>query len=105
MRGHNSEVIVKRDGLTQAMALVCLLIMGATVLVGPSGLLAWSENNRLLTERQKELQVLAVQRDELRNRVALLDPHRVDPDMAGELLRSNLNVVHPDEMVMLLDKD
>jgi cell division protein FtsB len=105
MRGHNSEVIVKRDSLTQAIALVCLLIMGALVLVGPSGLLAWSENNRLLAERQKELQVLSTQRDELRNRVALLDPRQVDPDMAGELLRANLNVVHPDEMVMLLDTD
>jgi cell division protein FtsB len=105
MWGHNNEVIVKRDSLTQAIALVCLLIMGALVLVGPSGLLAWSENNRLLSERQKELQVLSVQRDELRNRVALLDPRQVDPDMAGELLRSNLNVVHPDEMVMLLSTD
>jgi cell division protein FtsB len=103
MRGHNNEVIVARDGLTQAIALVCLLIMGAMVLVGPSGLLAWSENNRLLAERQKELKVLAAERDVLRNRVALLDPRNVDPDMAGELLRSNLNVVHPDEMVMLID--
>jgi cell division protein FtsB len=105
MRGQRSEVIVARDSLTQAIALVCLLIMGALVLVGPSGLLAWSENNRLLAERQKELQVLSLQRDELRNRVALLDPRQVDPDMAGELLRSNLNVVHPDEMVMLLEQD
>jgi cell division protein FtsB len=103
MRGHKNEVMVKRDSLTQAIALICLLIMGALVLAGPSGLLAWSENNRLLAERQKELQVLSVQRDELRNRVALLDPRQVDPDMAGELLRSNLNVVHPDEMVMLLN--
>ena len=92
-----------REGLTQAIALFCLLIMAAAVLIGPSGLLAWSENNRLLAERQKELKVLAAQREELRNRVRLLDPRGVDPDMAGELLRSNLNVVHPDEMVMLLD--
>ncbi len=103
MRGHHSEVIVARDSLTQAIALVCLLIMGAMVLVGPSGLLAWSDNNRLLVERQNELKVLSVQRDELRNRVALLNPRQIDPDMAGELLRANLNVVHPDEMVMLLD--
>jgi hypothetical protein len=33
-----------------------------------------------------------------------LDPRHADPDLAGELLRSNLNVVHPDEMVMLLNK-
>lgn len=103
MRGIQDQVKLPRDGLAQAIALFCLLIMGAMVLVGPSGMLAWSENNRLLAERQKELKVLAVQRSELRNKVSLLDPRGVDPDMAGELLRSNLNVVHPDEMVMLLD--
>ena len=91
-----------REGLAQAAALVCLLAMTAAALAGPSGLIAWSENNRLLAERQVELQHLAAERDELKNRVALVDPRHVDPDIAGELLRSNLNVVHPDEMVMLL---
>jgi len=38
----------------------------------------------------------------MKNRVALLDPRHADPDLTGELLRSNLNVVHPDEMVMML---
>jgi hypothetical protein len=32
----------------------------------------------------------------------LLDPRHADSDLAGELLRRNLNVVHPDEMVMLI---
>ena len=91
------------ERLTQSVALVCLLVMGGISLAGPSGLLAWSENNRLLGERQTELQMLVSQRDELRNRVNLLDPRHTDPDLAGELLRSDLNVVHPDEMVMLLN--
>ncbi|MFM5916927.1 MAG: FtsB family cell division protein [Novosphingobium sp.] len=77
--------------------------MGAWVLFGPSGLMAWSENNRLLAQRQQELQQLTAQRNELQNRVALLDPNHVDPDLAGQLMRSQLNVVHPDEMVMLLN--
>jgi cell division protein FtsB len=102
MRGFQDQHRLPREGFTQTIALFCLLIMAATVLVGPSGLLAWSENNRLLAERQKELKVLAAQRDELRNRVKLLDPRGVDPDMAGELLRSNLNVVHPDEVLILI---
>jgi cell division protein FtsB len=77
--------------------------MAALSLAGPSGLLAWSENGRVLKERQKEVHDLSLRRDELRNRVALLDPAHVDPDIAGELVRRNLNVVHPDEMVMLLN--
>lgn len=91
-----------RDNLVQGTALLCLLVMGGLVLVGPSGIIAWSENNRLLAERQGELKQLQIQRDELKNRVALVDPRHVDPDMAGELLRKNLNVVHPDEMVMMI---
>lgn len=82
--------------------MLCLLVMGGLVLAGPSGIIAWSENNRLLAERQGELKQLQIQRDELKNRVALVDPRHVDPDMAGELLRKNLNVVHPDEMVMMI---
>lgn len=99
MRGFRK---LNRDNLVQCAALLCLLVMGGLALAGPSGLIAWSENNRLLAERQGELKQLEVQRNELKNRVALLDPRHVDPDMAGELLRKNLNVVHPDEMVMLV---
>ncbi len=76
--------------------------MGGLSLAGPSGFIAWSDNNRLLAERQTEIQQLTLARGEMQNRVALLDPNHVDPDFAGELLRKNLNVVHPDEMVMLL---
>ena len=77
--------------------------MAAWALIGPSGMLSWSENNRLLIERQTELVRLQAQQVELKNRVALLDPSHADPDLTGELLRSNLNVVHPDEMVLMVD--
>lgn len=93
-----------KRGLTQGAALAILVILGIIAVAGPSGLMAWGENNRQLRERQEEVKRLAVERDELRNRVALLNPDHADPDLAGELLRRNLNVVHPDEMVMLLGK-
>lgn len=93
-----------RRGLTQGLALAVLVILGVIAVAGPSGLMAWGENNRQLRERQEEVKRLAAERDELRNRVALLNPDHADPDLAGELLRRNLNVVHPDEMVMMLDK-
>lgn len=93
---------IGRERASQAVALFCLLAMGAWVLIGPSGLLAWSENNHLLGERQNELVLLQAERDDLKNRVALLNPRQVDPDMAGQLLRSNLNVVHPDEVVLII---
>jgi len=102
MRHIRSEPRFARETLSRVLALGALLAMGAWAVAGPSGLLAWSENLRLLDQRKQEVKQLSAERDELRNRVALLDPGHADPDLTGELLRSNLNVVHPDEMVMML---
>ncbi len=93
---------MKRQGRVQGFALVALLLMGGLAVAGPSGFLAWSDNLRMLDERQQELKQVQVERDDLHNRVALLDPRNTDADLAGELLRRNLNVVHQDEMVLLL---
>ncbi|MGN6355922.1 MAG: FtsB family cell division protein [Novosphingobium sp.] len=93
-----------KESLKQGIALAFLLGLGGLVVAGPSGLLAWGENNRLLAQRQQEIVQLTAERDQIRNRVARLDPRHVDPDLAGELLRRNLNVVHQDEIVIMLDK-
>ena len=85
------------------MALVSLLMLAALALFGPSGVLSWSEKRQLLDVRLQEVKALATQRDELRNRVALLDPRHADTDLTGELLRKDLNVIPPDEMLMLVD--
>lgn len=88
--------------MVQAVALCCLLALGGIAIIGPSGVMAWSENRRALELHRQEILQLTAQRDHLQNRVRLLDPRHVDPDLAGELVRAKLNVVHPDEMVMLL---
>jgi cell division protein FtsB len=89
-----------RNSMTESLALLALLMMGAFAVAGPSGLLAWSENARLLEQRQKEVVLLTAERDRLSNRVNLLDPRHADPDLVGELLRADLNVAHPDEVVI-----
>ncbi len=92
-----------KDRIVQFGSLGVLLIISALAFIGPSGVLAWGENLSLLEQRQKEIAKLADERDELQNRVALLDQDNADPDLVGELLRRNLNVVHPDEVVITLD--
>lgn len=92
-----------RNRRGDTLALILLLAMGGLALAGPSSLLAWSENLATLAQRKAEIARLQAERDELRNRVALLNPKAADPDLVGELLRSNLNVVHPDEVVMTLN--
>ena len=100
MRSHRSGTRLPRETVTQSFALVALLVLGGVAIAGPSGLLAWSENSRVLAERKTELAQLGARRDELRNRVDLLDPRHADPDLVGELLRRDLNVAHPDEIVI-----
>lgn len=85
------------------MALAGLLCLTVLAIAGPTGLLSWSEQASLLEQREARINMLTAKRDELRNRVALLDPAAADPDLVGELLRSNLNVVHPDEVVITLE--
>lgn len=92
-----------QEQVKQGLALAGLLLLTVLAIAGPTGLLSWSEQSSLLEQREARIAVLTEERDELRNRVALLDPAAADPDLVGELLRSNLNVVHPDEVVITLE--
>ncbi len=104
MRRRSSISAIHKARATQHAALAALLVIGGLAIAGPSGLLAWSENLHLLDRREAQLEKLAAERKALENRVALLDPAHADPDMVGELLRSQLNVVHPNEVVIRLDE-
>lgn len=88
---------------SETIALGALLIMTGLAIAGPSGLFAWSENLRLRDAREARLAKLEIERDRLKNRVELLDPRNADPDLAGELVRSQMGVVHPDEVVIKID--
>ncbi|MCB5424545.1 septum formation initiator family protein [Altererythrobacter sp. CC-YST694] len=103
MSRNDPTLLTPKDKLVQMGALGWLLVLGGLSLAGPSGVLAWGENLRLLDKREDQIAQLKAERDELQNRVALLDPNKADPDLVGELLRKNLNVVHQDEVVIKLD--
>jgi len=93
---------LKRESVRQALGFSALLLMVGIAVAGPSGIVAWQQNEQQLDQRRTELTQLSKERDELRNRVNLLDPAHPDADMATELVRSKLNVAGPDEKVMLL---
>ena len=88
-----------KDKRKQFLALGYLLGLGGMALAGPWGVLSWGENMSLLQKRHAQIAKLEKERADLKNRVALLDPNHVDPDMASELIRSDLNVVHNDEYI------
>ncbi|MGB7374564.1 MAG: septum formation initiator family protein [Pontixanthobacter sp.] len=84
--------------------MAALLILLVFAVAGPSGALAWSESEHLLKQRQQQIATLREERDALRNQVALVHPDHADPDIVGEKLRRDLNLVHPDEVVLTLPK-
>lgn len=98
---HRKQVV--RERIVNAVALLVLMLIGGLALIGPSGVLAWGEHASRLEEHKQQIAALQEERDELQNRVELLDPENVDPDFASELVRGNLNVAHPDEYVVELE--
>ena len=91
------------ERVASAFALVVLLLIGALALFGPAGVVAWGEDAALLEAHGKRIAELRETKAALENRVRLLDPDNVDPDLGSELVRHNLGVMHPDEYVIELD--
>jgi cell division protein FtsB len=91
--------------LITAAALVMLLLIASYALLGPTGVIAWTDYRQALKERKVELASLEKERNALRNKQKLLNRDNVDPDLAGELMRKDLNVVAPDEIVVPLNNN
>ena len=79
------------------------LFFAGYVVLGSNGVLAWGDYKRQLNHAQGELKQVQAHRQELKNRVDLLDPRRVDPDLSDELIRRELGVVHHDEVIVPLN--
>ena len=94
--------LIRRSALP-ALALIVVGTFAGHAVAGQNGLLAWGGYHRALQERQAELAQLETQRSQLRHRSALLDPRRADPDMADELVRKDLGLVRPDEVIIPLE--
>jgi cell division protein FtsB len=78
-RPKKSKTLVK-SVLVPALALFVLLGIATYALLGPTGIIAWTDYRAALQQRSKDLAVLEKERDALRNRQRLLDRDNVDPD-------------------------
>ena len=87
---------------------VCILLIGYFVshaISGPTGALAWRDYNDQRRALETRVAVVAEQKAAIARQIKLLDPDGVDPDLADELVRQNLNVVKPDEIIVTLDPE
>ena len=91
-----------RRAAVPALALTVMTFFGAYAVLGPNGIIALGDYKRQLAQHEQRFAALDHKREVLRNRVALLDPRHANPDMVDELVRKELNVAHPDEMIVPL---
>ena len=103
MGGGNRVFQLIRRSAMPALALIIVGTFAGHAVAGPNGILAWGGYHRALQERQAELAQLEAQRAQMRHHSALLDPRKADPDMADELVRKDLGLVRPDEVIVPLD--
>ena len=103
MGGATRSLGLIRRTAAPALALTIVGTFAGHAIAGPNGLLAWGGYHRDYQERQVELAKLEAERDRLRHRSALLNPKKADPDIAEELVRRDLGLIRPDEVIIPLE--
>ena len=103
MGGATRSLSLIRRAAAPALALIVVGTFAGHAIAGPNGMLAWGGYHRDLQQRKVELARLDTERQNLRHRSALLNPKKADPDIADELVRRDLGLVRPDEVIIPLD--
>ena len=101
--GPNRIFALIRRVAMPALAVIIVGTFAGHAIAGENGILAWGSYHHALQQRQAELAQIEQQRAELKHRSDLLNPKRADPDMADELVRKNLGLVRPDEVIVPLN--
>ena len=98
-RARSTSSLIKAAAAPAAAILIIAHFAGFA-LFGPNGLLAWGDYKRAISQKSDQLNAVEAQRAELAHRVALLNPNKVDPDYADELVRRETGQVRPDEVII-----
>ena len=99
----NALELIKRAALPALAVLIIANFLGYAI-IGSNGILSWGDYRRLKAERSVVLAELSEERARLAHRAELLDPRKADPDLADEMVRSELGLVRPDEVIIQIDE-
>ncbi len=99
----NPFELVRKAALPALAVLIIANFLGYAI-VGSNGVLSWGDYRRMKQERTVELAQLNDERARLTHRAVLLDPRKADPDLADEMVRSELGLVRPDEVIIQIDQ-
>lgn len=86
-----------------AAAFIIVAFFASYALFGANGVLAGVDYRHQIEARAKKLAELRREKAIIANRVALLDPQKANPDLVDELVRRELGLAHPDEVIIPLN--
>jgi cell division protein FtsB len=98
----NTFETIKRAALPAFAILIIANFLGYAIM-GANGILSWGDYRRQKAERLVQLADLNAEKARLAHRAALLDPAHADPDLVDEMVKKELGVVRPDEVVIPLE--
>jgi cell division protein FtsB len=100
MGGVRNPLSLIRRAALPAVAFLIIANFAGYAVVGDNGVLSWGDYRRQKAEREVVLARLETEKARLAQRAQLLDPNNADPDLADELVRSELGYIRPDEVII-----
>jgi cell division protein FtsB len=98
----NTLAVIRRAAVPAIAFLIIANFLGYAI-VGTNGILSWGDYRRVKNERSVQLAQLEAEKTRLAHRATLLDPRRADPDLAEEMVRTELGLVRPDEVIINIE--
>jgi cell division protein FtsB len=92
--------VLKQVG-ARAMAVLLMINFLGYATIGPNGIFRLTGYPALKGARSEELARLGAEQAILRHHLELLDPNSADPDFVDEMLRTQLGLVRPDEVIIM----
>ena len=99
----NTFDLIRKAALPALAVLIIVNFLGYAI-VGDNGILSFGDYRRQKEEKSIELARLSEERARLQHRAELLDPRRADPDLADEMVRRELGLVRPDEVIIKIEE-
>lgn len=100
--GGSQRIDALKYAAKRALALLLVANFLGYATIGPNGVLRLSGYHTQKNERIGELAGLAAEQAKLVHHIELLNPDSADPDFVDEMLRTQLGLVRPDEVIIML---
>ncbi len=89
-----------RQSIAPTLCVACAAYFAYHAFQGDRGVFAMSRLAKEIERAESELARSETKRQKLANKVDLVQPNAIDPDLLDELARHQLGLAHPDDLVI-----